>query len=51
MEYQTPLIEEALDVYVTPTLLDVEDVASVTSGCWTAGFWGCGDKAAEAEAT
>ena len=38
MEYETPLLEEALDLYATPTLLDVDDVAGLTSGCWTAGF-------------
>lgn len=52
MEYEAPLLEEALELYVTPTLLDVEDVAGVTSGCYTAGFFWCSDtKAAEVEAT
>lgn len=47
MEYQIPVLEETLEVYATPTLIDVEDVASVTSGCYTAGFFGCSDAPAE----
>lgn len=43
MEYEAPLLEETLEIYVTPTLLDVEDVAGVTSGCYTAGFFWCSD--------
>ena len=39
--------KKVLDPYVAPTLLDVDDVAGVTSGCFTAGFafLGCGSAA------
>lgn len=37
MEYQTPELNET-EFYVTPMLLDVEEVAGLASGCFTAGI-------------
>jgi hypothetical protein len=37
-EYEAPRLEAGPEAYETPQLLDVEEVVSETSGCYTLGI-------------